>query len=96
MKTFKTLAEFKRVLSLGDKLHAFHHGNSIMPAKDLGVREVVVKQSNAFALKTDKGDGSFGQSWLEYPKASLAKIDEGKLIVLHQSTGEPLLTYKFV
>ena len=90
MKTFKTVSEFKKVLSVGDKLHAVNHTKVIGRDEnqkviygdfDLGVREVSIKQSNSFALKTTRSDGKIVDSWCDYPKASQSKIDGNKIVI---------------
>lgn len=92
-KTFKTLAEFKRVLAVGDKLHCMNH----VLNKDMGIREVSIKQSNMFALKTPNTNGGFQDQWLEYPKASSVRIEnDNTLVVLRVDTNTPALTYKLV
>lgn len=87
MKTFRTLAEFKRKLQVGDKLHTIHHMltvtgkdknlNPIYEDKDLGVRSVCGKMSDAFALATNDVP-----SWCNWPRASHCKIEDGKLKIL--------------
>lgn len=90
MKTFSTLAEFKRILQKGDKLNCERHqfNPQIYP-----VREVTIKQTNAFALKTILPNGKIADSWCEYPKASDTRIENNKLIILEN--GLPYLTYSF-
>lgn len=82
-KKFATFSEFKRIIQVGDKLHTMYHMNIIgrdenqkviYGDKDMGVREVSIKQSNAIACKTPKSDGTFSDSWLHWPKASETKI----------------------
>lgn len=113
-KTFKTLAEFKRNLRVGDKIAGVRtkfsgrdaDGKLIHSEQDLGIREVSIVQSNSFALKTVQTTGTgeptneSANSWCEYPKASMARIEDNVLIILHEDrvTGDmiPSLTYKFV
>lgn len=92
MKTFKTLAEFKRIIEVGDLLETYHFGNSFMPAKSLGIRPVSVKQTNALAFKTERGS----DSWIQYPKAGNCEVKDNTLFVLNEETRVPLLSYKFV
>lgn len=92
MKKFSTLAEFKRVIEVGDQLETYHFGNAFMAAKSLGVRPVSIKQTNAIAFKTERGT----DSWIEYPKAGNTEIRDNVLIVLHPETRQPMLSYKFV
>ena len=91
MKTFKTLAEFKRVIEVGDLVETYHFGNSFMPAKSLGIRPVSIKQTNAIAFRTDRGT----DSWIQYPKASSAEVKDNTLYVLQES-GKPMLSYKII
>jgi hypothetical protein len=95
MKTFKTLAEFKKILQVGDNLHCMNHIRNL----DMGVRKVSIAQTNSFALSTRHvGSQEMVDSWCEYPKASLVKIENNVLTVLvRNSTGEliPALSYRF-
>lgn len=107
-KTFKTLAEFKRVLAVGDRVNCIRHtytgrdenGKLIRSEVDTGIREVSIKQSNSFALKTTQTTGKVVDSWCEFPKASMAKVEDNVLTILFEDrvSGEtiPSLTYKFV
>ena len=82
VKKFKSFAEFKRLLSVGTKvhgiLHVFHtrdeNGKSIVCEKDYGIRKISIAQSNSFALTTVKTDGNVTDSWCHHPKASNVKI----------------------
>ena len=90
MKTFKTLAEFKRVIEVGDLVETYHFGNAFSPAKSLGIRPVSVKQSNGLAFKTDRGT----DSWIYYPKSSEVEIKDNTLFILNEGTRLPILSYK--
>ena len=98
MINFKTLAEFKKNIKIGAKLHTMYHhefvrdenGKMVRDEKDKpvyttidrGVREVSIVQTNAFACKTQKKDGTLVDSWLQYPKASeCVVVDNSKLEV---------------
>lgn len=93
-KTFTTIAEFKRILQLGDKLKCIYHMDFngrdaeqqvIYKDKELGVREVSIKQTNSFALKTWREDKQeFVDSWCSYPTAKFARVDNGKLIIFER------------
>lgn len=102
-KTFKTLAEFKRVLQPGDKMHTINHMKTIGRDEHTNkviygdyvypVREVSIKKTNMFALKTENNDlktgipnGTYCDSWLEFPAASMCKIEDNKLIILKRDT----------
>jgi hypothetical protein len=88
-KTFATLAEFKRALQPGDKLHCINHtkvigrdeqskpvyGDFIYP-----IRECTKKQSNSFAFATETPEG-IKNSWCDFPAASMCKIEGNKLII---------------
>jgi hypothetical protein len=105
----KTLADFKRKLKVGVKLHTIFHkefshrlpnddnktSTVVYKDKDLGIREVSVVKSNAFALKTIQTNGTIIDSWCQYPKASDVKIQDDK-ITIYEEKGERVLTYKFV
>ena len=114
MITFNNLSEFKRNLKLGVKLHAVNHtafagrkadSRVIYKDLDLGVRPVSIVQSNSFALKTVKTDGTEVDSWCSYPKASQCIIKDNALTILEEDGRHPrregqnmipVLTYKFV
>lgn len=89
-KEFKTLAEFKRILQVGDKLNCTRHtfNPCVYPP-----REVTIKHTDSFALKTEKGEGKIFDSWCYYPKAKDCKIENNQLIILEG--GQPYLTYSF-
>ena len=80
----KTLADFKRALTLGSKWIAYH--NEINP---LGLREVSRVQSNAVAFKNPE---TYDDSWLHFPKASLIKCD-GNTATIYREDGRVILTY---
>ena|SRR5215467_5473156 len=99
-----TLADFKRKLKVGVKLHTQFHkefdgrdseGKVKYKTVDKGIREVSIVQSNSFALKTTKKDGSIQDSWCHFPKAKECRI-EGDSIVILEEDGLPVLTYTFV
>lgn len=64
----KTLADFKRALTVGSKWHALHASG-----QDLGVREVAKVQSCSVAFKRE-GKEEF--SWLSFPKSTEFQINE--------------------
>ncbi len=83
----RTLAELKRKIVLGTKLHTFNHWYN----KDMGIREIGHVQSNSFAFKTDHNT----LSWCEFPKAKeLIFEDTNKFTILVDN--EPCLTYTFI
>ncbi len=95
MKTFKSVSEFKKVLAIGDRLHAVNHTKlvgyddnkkPIYGDFDMGIREVSIKQSNSFALKTVRSDGKVVDSWCSYPKASDCKIENNVLVIYEKDT----------
>jgi len=102
----KNVAEFKRGLKVGRKIHTIFHkefshrdekGKVVYKDKDMGIREVSIVQSNSFAMKTTRSDGSTVNSWCNYPKASESLFNDGAVTIL-ESEGDrkPVLTYKFV
>ena len=112
----KSVAEFKGRLHVGAKLHAIYHreyigrdGDKVIYGnKDLGVREVSIVQTNSFALKTFRKDGSSYNSWCSYPKASQCELNSYAVIDPYFSDSiticeedrdgkmVAILTYKFV
>jgi hypothetical protein len=89
---FNSVADFKRQIQLGAKLHCTYHqafagrdenGEALYKDEDKGIREVSIVQTNSFALKTTKTDGKVVDSWCGYPKASQCKFsDDGKIIIM--------------
>lgn len=110
MIQFKTLAEFKKNIKLGSKLHTIYHAefsgqrdeknNPILKTVDKGVREISIVQTNSFACKTVQNTGKIVDSWLQYPKASECKvIDNSKLEIYEKDRDGKdylILTYSFV
>lgn len=110
----KSLADFKRRLQVGVKLACVYHQEfagrdekGMTQYKDIErpVREVSIVQSNSFALKTQKTDGSWQDQWCDMPKASQVDFPDQDTIVIKEPDfrireGEqpliPILTYKFV
>lgn len=105
----KNLTQFKNRIQVGVRIKgtshmAFvgrsHDNSPIFGDKDLGIREVSIKQSNAFALKTTRNDGSIVDSWCDYPKASRCRFNgpDSITIIEEQENGEikPVLTYEFI
>jgi hypothetical protein len=89
MKTFNSLAEFKRVLQPGDNVHCINHTNIIGRDEQnkviygdyvYPVRECSKKQTNMFAFATQTAEG-IRDSWCEFPAASMCKIENNKLII---------------
>lgn len=108
IRRMTTVSELKRRLQLGVKMHTMHHmklvgrdesGKPIYGDNDLGIREVSVRQTQRFALKTIK-DGKVSDSWCDFPKASEVKfVDDDTFTIMETNdAGEtyPVLTYKFI
>lgn len=109
MKTVNTVADFKRLIQIGAKVACIFHreragrdeaGNVLYKDLDRGEREVTIKQTNSFALKTwQEGNGKFVDSWCSYPKASEVIIKDNKITILEKDReGKeiPILTYWIV
>lgn len=109
----KNLSEFKKSLKIGTKIHTVYHcesngrdekGQLIFMDKDRGIREVSVVQSNAFALKTVKSDGSTHDSFCQYPKAADVVINQdGSITIMEEDYRRkdekikmPVLTFKII
>jgi hypothetical protein len=97
----KSLADFKRRVAVGVKVHTTYHGMRIVDGKvvngdiDKGVREFSIVQSNQFALRTPHSKGGFINSWCHWPKASELKINSEDSVTILEN-GAPLITYTFV
>ena len=94
----RTIADFKRRIVKGAKLHCVFHqkfsgrdesGKVLLEDEDRGVREIARVQSNAFTLLTHQSTGVIIESWCYYPKASEVKfIDEDTIQILEQDFRE--------
>lgn len=104
----KTIADFKRKLIVGAKVHCTLHRQVfvdpetkevITKDEDKGIRPVSVVQSNSFAFQTTKFDGSVVDSWCDYPTKDFIKFypeDQNKVTILRKDNKLPALTYTFV
>lgn len=104
----KNLSEFKKLAKVGVKLNCISHtsflgrdekSNPIFGSLEKPAREISIVQTNAIALKTEKTDGTFVDSWFAFPKASECIFVDGKMIVTEKNRetniSEPVLTYWF-
>ena len=67
----KTFAELKRNLQVGTKIKMIKREVNGIEEKTIpNEREISIIQSNAIAFKTLLRDGTIGNSWLYFPKAS--------------------------
>ena len=90
----KTLADFKRRIQLGVNIDTKYPNGFELPT-----REVSIKQSNSFALKTEMNVGNSDNSWMEYPKASMIEFPTENQATIFWDTRngrEECLTYTFV
>jgi hypothetical protein len=89
----KTIADFKRKMTVGAKVTTVYHqafagrdektGAVIYKDENKGEREVSIVYSNAFALKTVKTDGTTADSWCNWPRASKVQFSpDGNSITL--------------
>lgn len=86
-----SFADFKNKIQVGVKVGCIWHlakftgrdekGNATYTAEERPAREVSIKQTNSFALKTTKTDGTTVDSWCHYPKASLTEIRDNKVLI---------------
>ena len=90
----KTLADFKRRISVGVKIDTMNHRYG-----SFGVREVGHVQSNSFALTTIRTTGETVLSWCDFPKAKDIEITSEDTATIFWGEGsrrEAILTYTFV
>jgi hypothetical protein len=89
-KQIKSVADFKRGLSVGANVHCLYHKEfagrdeklkPIYKTIDKGIRKVSIVQSNSFALKTMHKDGTEVDSWCSYPKASESEIKDNAITI---------------
>lgn len=101
----KNLAQFKNRIKVGVRIKGTYHmafmgrnqdNSPIFGDKDLGIREVSIKRSNDFALKTTRIDGSIVDSWCNYPKASKCRFNGPDSITILDGELNPVLTYEFI
>ncbi len=106
----KTLADFKRALHVGKKIHTIFHcafshrdetGKTFHKDEDKGIREISIVQATQFAVKTTKADGTSVDSWCMFPKASEVKIDGNKITIMeadrvNSNIAYPVLTYTLI
>lgn len=100
----KTIADFKRRVVVGAKVHAIFHkeyngrdekGMPLFKDRDMGVREISVVQSNSFALKTTRTDGKVVDSWCSFPKKDQVVFNGGDCISILEEDNSKVLTYTF-
>lgn len=82
----KTLADFKRALTLGSKWETYYHRSFA----HMGVGEVVKVKSNGVAFLRE---GKKEPSWLYFPKASCFKVNASGNAQIYTQENELLLTY---
>jgi hypothetical protein len=107
LQEIKTLAEFKRKLTLNTEVHTIFHqnpigrdteGKSIYNSIDKGIRKVSILQTNCFALATEK-EGKIIDSFCYFPKATNVTINDNKINIFEQlKNGDKilLLTYSII
>lgn len=89
----KTLTDFKNKIQVGVKIHAYNHDYKI----DYGVREVSIRKTCTFALKT-KRDGVYVDSYCEFPKREDIEFSGNCATIFWKVDGirKPILTYTFL
>lgn len=102
----KSVADFKRKLTPGIKLHTVHHkefshrdgkGMPVWKDKDMGIAPVKRVMSTQFTILREK-QGKEVESYMSYPKASEVEFNGNSIVIYETYTGEKtkLLTYTFV
>lgn len=93
----KTVADFKREIKVGTRLHTVNHtlskrdadGNVLrlldgLPEycdEDRGEATVSAVMATKFAIGRTKQDGKVYDSWMDYPAASLSKVRDNKITI---------------
>lgn len=93
-KTIKNMADLKRAMIVGTKVHTQHADTG-----DMGIREVSISQSNSFAFKTVKTTGEVVNSWCDYGKAGRWVFNGTNVCqITREVNGKPqvILTYTFI
>lgn len=87
----KNLSQVKKAMTLGSRWHGYYHGqsNRNIPPRDLGIREIVIVQTNAIAFQS-----MAGERWLWWPKAKDIRCHEDGNGFDVLENGTVLLTYK--
>jgi hypothetical protein len=113
MTNIKNLAEFKRAIKVGTKIETTWHqwdgkkgeNNYIEYADHTKQGEVSIVQSSQFAVKRQKSDGSYSDSWMQFPKASECTFKDNSITISYETlinteTREkkiiPFITYKLI
>jgi hypothetical protein len=102
----QTIADFKRRLAPGVKIHTIYHQKIlgrdakglVFGDEDKGIRTVNRVLSTQFTLNTMR-NGNMIESWMQFPKAKEVKfLDEDTIQIYTEHEGSliPCLTYKFV
>jgi len=103
------VAQFKKALKIGLNLNCIWHtkfagrtpeGAPISEDEERPTREISRVQTNSFALKTTKADGTTVDSWCAYPKATECEFVDNKCIIyeidrLNGGIRRKVLTYYF-
>ena len=105
----KNLSDFKNRIQVGVKLKTTYHfllvgreqdGTPIYGDEIKPIREISIKQSNSFALKTVRQDGKKVDSWCNFPKSSeIEFLNNNTVRILEKQTNgeiKPVLTYEFI
>ena len=106
MIQISNLAQFKKALYVGLLLNCIQYkftgkdpnGKLNFEKTVKPTRAVSIVQSNSFALKTTKTDGTVTDSWLAYPKATDCEIKDNKIncFTTHPIAGQYIsLVYSF-
>ena len=83
----KTIADFKRAVTLGSKWHVYNH----IYGADMGIRTVGKVQSNRFAFNTDRGT----LCYCDFPTRDCVRFTDSG-VEIYWPDGRHVLTYKAV
>lgn len=85
-----TLADFKKAINVGTKLNTIWHqysatkgenGYLIFESHTKENDEVSIVKSTQFAVKRKKKDGTFIDSWMQFPKASECTFNDNSVTI---------------
>ena len=85
----KTIADIKRELTIASVWHCMWKCRDAI--KDMGQRPISIVQTNRFAFKTTKADGTITDSWCDWPKKSEVTFNSEKSFTIKD--GDIELTY---
>ena len=95
-----SVADFKREIKVGTRIHTVHHcktrkdendrvvyradGLPEVTDEDMGEAPVSIVQTTQFAIARTLRNGEVRDSWMTFPKASMTKFEGNKIVIFEQ------------